>query len=94
MPLFQGKEGYTRTDLISHSIGGFFSYRRDGWKLCLSAGSGGWSQPREADAAKQKLPPIQLFDLKSDPAEQINLQMEQGEKVKELIEELTKQVII
>lgn len=92
LPLFQGKDGYTRTDLISHSIGGFFSYRRDGWKLCLSAGSGGWSQPREADAAKRKLPPIQLFDLKSDPAEQINLQMEQGDKVKELIEELTKQV--
>ena len=43
VPAFAGETTTGRTTLVSHSIGGSFSIRANGWKLCLSAGSGGWS---------------------------------------------------
>ncbi len=43
VPVFNGEESTGRTTLVSHSIGGSFSIRQGDWKLCLSAGSGGWS---------------------------------------------------
>ena len=89
---FKGTGSTTRKELISHSIGGSFAYRVGDWKLCLSAGSGGWSAPREADAAKQNLPPIQLFNLSDDPAESNNLQATMPEKVKEMIDQLESHV--
>ncbi len=92
MPLFTGQGQYTRDDLVSHSIGGSFAIRSGEWKLCLSAGSGGWSAPREADAKKKNLPALQLYHLGKDPAETNNLQSEQPEKVKELLEILATQV--
>ncbi|MGC6467718.1 MAG: sulfatase-like hydrolase/transferase, partial [Akkermansiaceae bacterium] len=58
VPAFEGKPSTDRQSLISHSIGGSFSIRQGDWKLCLSAGSGGWSAPREQEARKQKLPPL------------------------------------
>ena len=73
VPAFEGKGMTERKTLISHSIGGSFSIRQGDWKLCLSAGSGGWSAPREPDAKKKGLPPVQLFNLGLDKAEQKNL---------------------
>ena len=55
LPAFKGKGKTSRSTLVSHSIGGSFSMRHGDWKLCLSAGSGGWSAPREGDA-KEKEP--------------------------------------
>ena len=69
VPAFKGKQSTSRKTLISHSISGSFSFREGDWKLCLSSGSGGWSAPREAAAKKQKLPPLQLYNLNSDRAE-------------------------
>lgn len=92
VPVFQGESASGRTTLISHSIGGSFSIRKDGWKLCLSAGSGGWSAPREAVAKKKQLPPMQLFDLKTDRAEQKNVIDAHPEKVKELLTILESEV--
>lgn len=89
---FVGKSGSERTDLISHSIGGSFAIRQGDWKLCLSAGSGGWSAPREPAARKQGLPGMQLYNLKTDPAESKNLVAQEPEKVDELLALLASQV--
>jgi len=77
---------------VSHSIGGSFSIRQGDWKLCLSAGSGGWSAPREGDAKKKKLPPMQLFNLKDDRGERKNLLAEKRSKANELIHLLNREV--
>ena len=92
VPVFNGESTSGRTTLISHSIGGSFSIRKGDWKLCLSAGSGGWSAPRERDAKKLNLPPMQLFNLKSDRAEQSNLFQENPDKVKDLLQQLAGEV--
>jgi arylsulfatase A len=92
LPAFAGKTTTERTTLISHSINGSFAIRQGNWKLCLSAGSAGWSAPREADAKKQGLPPMQLYNLKADKAEQNNLFNQKKGKVNELLELLEKEV--
>jgi len=92
IPAFSGKTTTDRTTLISHSIDGSFAIRQGDWKLCLSAGSGGWSHPRETDAKKQGLPPMQLYNLKADKAEQINLFKQRKDKVNELLDLLEKEV--
>ncbi len=92
VPAFKGNAQTDRKTLISHSIGGSFSIRKGNWKLCLSAGSGGWSDPREPDAKKQGLPPMQLYNLKADRGELKNLVDENPKKVKELLTLLQKEV--
>ena len=92
MPAFKGKAHSGRKTLISHSIGGSFSIRQGDWKLCLSAGSGGWSDPREPDAKKQGLPALQLYNLKSDRGEQANLHEKQPDHVAALLNLLNKEV--
>lgn len=93
VPAFKGKQSTTRKTLISHSIGGSFSFREGEWKLCLSAGSGGWSAPREAAAKKQKLPPLQLFNLNLDRAEKNNLISKHPDKVESLLKKLNDEVV-
>ncbi len=82
--VFSGDEATGRKLLISHSISGKFAIRKGPWKLCMCAGSGGWSAPREAEAKKKNLPPIQLYNLEQDKAEQNNLAEKLPEKVEEL----------
>ncbi len=81
VPVFNGKASSGRTTLVSHSIGGSFAIREGPWKLCLCAGSGGWSAPTEKAAKKQDLPPVQLFHLGRDPGETTNLAAEMPERV-------------
>ncbi|MCA9121393.1 MAG: arylsulfatase [Planctomycetaceae bacterium] len=92
LPVFNGEESSGRDTLISHSIGGSFAIRQGSWKLCLSAGSGGWSTPREPDAKKLNLPPMQLFNLEIDPGEQQNLLAVEPERVRQLLRLLDDQV--
>lgn len=92
VPVFNGKASTGRKTLISHSISGIFAFRKGPWKLCLSAGSGGWSAPREPDAKKQNLPAMQLFNLNTDRGEQTNLAAKHPEKVKALFDELETEV--
>ncbi|MDF1745648.1 MAG: arylsulfatase [Gimesia sp.] len=92
LPIFKGEQTSGRDALISHSIGGSFAIRQGAWKLCLSSGSGGWSAPREGEAKKQGLPPMQLFNLADDPAEKKNLVKNNPEKVNALLLLLDKQV--
>ncbi|QDU92913.1 sulfatase family protein [Lignipirellula cremea] len=92
LPVFQGEATSGRTALISHSIDGAFAIRQGDWKLCLASGSGGWSSPREAEAKKQGLPPLQLFHLGQDPGEQKNRVQDEPEKVADLLRLLQTQV--
>jgi len=92
MGVFKGAEQSKRESLVSHAIGGAFAIRKGDWKLCLCAGSGGWSEPREPQAKKQNLPLMQLYNLKSDRGEENNLLAEHPEKVAELLKLLEKQV--
>lgn len=85
LPLMQqAQDPSLREATVHHSINGSYSIRRGQWKLCLCPGSGGWSSPRPPQARKQKLPPVQLFDLSTDIAEQHNVHAEHPELVCEL----------
>lgn len=91
-PVFAGEKSSARDTLISHSIEGAFAIRQGPWKLCLCAGSGGWSAPREAQAKERELPEMQLFHLDLDPREQTNRIAEYPDKVAELLARLKEQV--
>lgn len=92
VPVFEGQEMSQRDTLISHSIGGSFAIRQGVWKLCLSGGSGGWSAPKENEARKRGLPPMQLFNLADDPSETTNLVEQNPDQVKTLLQLLAGQV--
>lgn len=81
----QELDGPLREATVHHSINGSFAIRKGDWKLIMCPGSGGWSFPRpENKAAIDSLPQYQLYNLKSDPGENENLQAVNTEKVDEL----------
>ena len=92
VPELTGSGSTARDSLISHSIDGSFAIRQGPWKLCLCRGSGGWSEPKEKVAARQGLPPLQLFHLGEDPAETTNIAADHPEEVNRLLRLLNKQV--
>ena len=92
VPIFNGQSTSGRATLVSHSISGHFAIRQGDWKLCLAAGSGGWSAPREQDALRQNLPSMQLFNLAEDKAEQNNLIKTHPERAQELLKILQTEV--
>ncbi|MBV7532293.1 arylsulfatase [Chitinophaga sp. sic0106] len=93
LPLLTGKpKQYKRTVTIHHSIDGNFAIRKGAWKLALTPGSGGWSEPRTALARKEGLPEMQLFHLPTDPGEKNNVAAANPQIVKEL-EDLLKRKI-
>jgi len=72
-----------REATVHHSINGNFSIRKGDWKLLLSAGSGGWSFPRPGKE-ELGLPLIQLYNVKTNPEETVNVYKEHPEVVGEL----------
>ncbi len=74
LPLLRGLEpkAPVREALVHESDNGSFAIRQGNWKLCLCAGSGGWSFPKPGKDS-EGLPRFQLFDLAADPAEKTNL---------------------
>ncbi|MDP6556107.1 MAG: arylsulfatase [Pirellulaceae bacterium] len=86
LPTLLGQDQDDRGITIHHSINGSFAIRQGNWKLCLCPGSGGWSAPRPNVALKdRKLPPVQLFNLETDPAERANVQEKHPDVVEELV---------
>jgi arylsulfatase A-like enzyme len=62
-----------REAVVHHSIDGKFAIRQGNWKLEFCPGSGGWGKPRDAEAAQQGLPSVQLYNLAADIGETKNL---------------------
>lgn len=83
-----------REATVHHSIYGNFTIRKGDWKLLLSPGSGGWSypSPRGNSEILKTLPPIQLYNMKTDPGETTNVYDRHPEIVKELKDLLTRYV--
>lgn len=71
----------TRKDLIHHGIFGMFSLRQGDWKFVDGEGSGGWS------SATDSLPG-QLYNMRKDPSEKVNLYIKYPEKVEKLKQRL------
>ena len=84
LPYMRGAQERTiREATVHHSISGEFAIRKGQWKLVACRGSGGWSL-READVPADA-PPMQLYDMASDPEEQKNLYYEQSAVAEELL---------
>lgn len=83
LAVLRGQPG-VRQDLVMHSANGSFAIRQGSWKLCLCPGSGGSSYPAPGRDDTTALPPVQLYNLETDPAEQHNLQGEHPEIVARL----------
>ena len=93
--LLNEKEGdVIREATVHHSINGDFTIRKGEWKLLLSPSSGGWSFPKPGtdDEVIETLPLIQLYNMKTDPAEKNNVYAEHPEVVKELKDLMIKYV--
>lgn len=89
LPYLQGdQENTIREATVHHSIRGEFAIRKDQWKLVACRGSGGWSL-KETDVPADA-PPMQLYDMVSDPEEQQNLYCEKPEVADELLEILNR----
>jgi arylsulfatase A len=96
LPLFNdpASNQYSRDYTIHHSISGRFAIRKGNWKLCMCPGSAGWSYPRDSDLTDMEdYPPVQLFNLKEDIAEQNNIYLDHPEKVEELKAALKKIIL-
>jgi arylsulfatase A len=64
-----------RTSIVHHSIQGMFAIRQENMKLCLGAGSGGWTKGGTTGGM------VQLYDLTADVGERRNLAAERPETV-------------
>lgn len=84
LPALNGTSKQVREATVHHSINGSFAIRKGDWKLVLCPGSGGWSSPTPNETKKMDLPPIQLFNLRSDPSETTNAYSSNPDKVREL----------
>lgn len=74
-----------RPATVHHSINGSFAIRQGPWKLLMCPGSGGWSFPRPGNKAViDTLPALQLYNLKDDPRETLNLEAQYPDLVKDL----------
>lgn len=79
--------------VMHHSISGRFAIRQGQWKLELCPGSGGWGKPGDAEAKKQGLPDVQLYDLSTDIGETKNAQADHPEVI-ERMSKLLEQIIV
>lgn len=82
-----------RTDVVHHSMDGYFAIREGDWKLTLGLGSGGFTAPKSVEPAPDG-PAGQLFHLKDDPGEQYNLYQKHPEivdRLASLVEKYRKQ---
>ena len=74
--------------VVFHSSAGMFGIRQGDWKLIEGLGSGGFTEPK-FEKPLPNGPKYQLYNIKSDPLEQVNLYLQYPEIAKMLIEKLT-----
>ena len=72
-----------RNHIIHHSLNGYFSIRKDKWKLTPLLGSGGFSHPQGSQTNDSENNGT-LYDLEKDPQESTNLYQEYPEIAREL----------
>jgi len=70
--------------LVHQSVNGHLSIRQGKWKLLVSSGSGGKSEPTDENATAKGLPAVQLYDVEADVGETRNVQSEHPEIVADL----------
>lgn len=85
LPVLQGEEAGSpvRESMVHHSVDGVFAIRKGDWKLIQGLGSGGFTQPASTDPLPGG-PEGQLYNLREDPSEAINLWLAKPEIVEEL----------
>ena len=89
LPMLKNKKAKTDYSLVvHHSIHGKFSVRNKKWKLELTPGSGGWTNPTDKKASELNLPEIQLYNIKKDVGETNNVYKKHPRIVKKLTKEL------
>ncbi|AKJ64192.1 sulfatase family protein [Kiritimatiella glycovorans] len=97
LPLLTGRVDAVRETTITHSyLADCLVVRRGPWKLAFAYGSGAPAiikvreesvdkvAPSESEARKQGLPPVQLYNVATDPEERNNVHDQYPEKVREL----------
>lgn len=77
-----------RPPIISQSIDGSLTLRSDNYKLLAAQGSGGWSDA--SDPTNDEF--LQLYNLETDPHEDINLINDEQALAQELLEQLASAV--
>jgi arylsulfatase A-like enzyme len=87
LPLLK-KTGTSKRDfVILHSATGMFGIRMGEWKLIEGLGSGGFTAPR-FEKQLPNGPKYQLYNLKDDPLEQVNLYLHRPDIARMLEEKL------
>jgi len=77
-------KNYSRKFTIHHSSGGLFAIRKGDWKLIMTGNSGGGLVPSQPEIIDGKPVTLQLYNMKTDPAETTNLFKKYPGVVKEL----------
>lgn len=90
LPILKGKHDTAslRGPIIHHSASGHFAIREGNWKLNLFRGSGGSLQPKFMTPDTTE-PPYELYNIKEDPSEEINLYKENPAIVEHLKNRIT-----
>lgn len=81
--LLARRDAKPRPPVVLHSSEGMFAIREGPWKLIRGLGSGGFSEPRLVEA-KPGEPAGQLYHLRRDPGETVNLYEKHPEVVSRL----------
>ncbi len=85
LPYLLGKaKSPIRPAIVYASIDGNFSIQKGKWKLEFCPGSGGWESPKNRQAFNEGLPVVQLYDMKADISEKINVEAQHPDVVKQL----------
>lgn len=87
LPVLLGEKADNSQAVIHHSSRGYFSIRHDEWKLIEGLGSGGFSNPKII-APEEGKATGQLFNMKDDAGEQLDVYTQHPEIVQRLTKEL------